>query len=59
MTISDVKKEKILTRSIEKSDKLRGLLLGFLLVERILDCINGSIWVEGGNKFIVLIQTLR
>ena len=59
MTISDVKKEKILTRGVEKSDKLRGLLLGFLLVERILDCINGCIWVEGGNKFIVLIPALR
>lgn len=59
MTISDVKKEKILTRGLEKSDKLRGLLLGFLLVERILDSINGRIWVEGGKKFIVLIPALR
>lgn len=55
--ISDVSKEKILMRENRKNKKLRGLLLGFLLIERILDSINGSLMVENDN-FTILIPAL-
>jgi len=55
--ISDVSKEKILMRENRKNEKLRGLLLGFLLIERILDSINGSLMVENDN-FTILIPAL-
>lgn len=55
--ISDVSKEKILMRENRKNEKLRGLLLGFLLIERILDSINGRLMVENDN-FTILIPAL-
>ena len=53
----DVSKEKILMRENRKNEKLRGLLLGFLLIERILDSINGRLMVENDN-FTILIPAL-
>ena len=55
--ISDVSKEKILMREDRKNEKIRGLLLGFLLIERILDSVNGRLTVEQDN-FTILIPTL-
>ena len=55
--ISDISKEKILMRENRKNEKIRGLLLGFLLIERILDSLNGRLTVEGDN-FTVLIPVL-
>ncbi|MFX0009568.1 MAG: hypothetical protein ACFE9R_04580, partial [Candidatus Hermodarchaeota archaeon] len=52
--ISDVKKEKLLSKDYEKDSRVKELLLGFRLVEHILDRYNGRIWVEGKN-FVVII----
>ncbi len=52
--VSDHRKEEILDKM--KQDKnIRGVLLRFLLVERILELLDGEIWVEGGAKFAILI----
>ena len=55
--ISDVSKEKILLRENRKNEKLRGLLLGFLLIERILEHFHGRLLVEEEN-FTILIPAL-
>ncbi|MFX1443715.1 MAG: PAS domain S-box protein, partial [Promethearchaeota archaeon] len=55
--ISDISKEKILMREDSKNEKIRGLLLGFLLIERILESVNGRLSVEEDN-FTVLIPVL-
>ncbi|TFG25397.1 MAG: PAS domain S-box protein, partial [Promethearchaeota archaeon] len=52
--ISDFEKEEILKMERKKDSKIREILLGFLLVERILDNYYGKIWVEG-DSFVVLI----
>jgi len=52
--ISDVRKENILRKEIDEDSKIKEILLGFLLVERILDNYYGKIWVEGDN-FVVMI----
>jgi GTP-binding protein SAR1 len=52
--ISDIQKERILNKDIDKDSKIKEILLGFLLVERILDNYSGRIWVEGDN-FVVMI----
>ncbi len=52
--ISDIGKKDILRMEREKDSKIKEILLGFLLVERILDNYNGKIWVEG-DSFVVLI----
>ncbi len=49
--ISDIKKEQILEVEKRQNEKLRGVLLGFLLIERILEKIEGEIYVEG-NRFV-------
>jgi hypothetical protein len=40
-----------------KNEKIRGLLLGFLLIERILESFNGRLTVENDN-FTVLLPSL-
>jgi light-regulated signal transduction histidine kinase (bacteriophytochrome) len=55
--ISDISKERILMRQNKRDEKLRGLLLGFVLIERILDSFKGSLKVED-NNFTLLIPTL-
>jgi PAS domain S-box-containing protein/small GTP-binding protein len=52
--ITDVKKSTFLQREESSDSKYRGILLGLTLVERILDSIEGQIWVEGDN-FVILI----
>ena len=52
--ISDIGKEDILRMERKTDSKIKEILLGFLLVERILDNYNGKIWVEG-DSFVVLI----
>jgi PAS domain S-box-containing protein/small GTP-binding protein len=52
--ISHIQKEKILNKDIEKDSKIKEILLGFLLVEHILENYNGKIWVEG-NNFVIMI----
>ncbi len=52
--ISHIQKEILLHKDVEKDSKIKELLLGFLLVEKILDNYNGKIWVEA-NNFVVLI----
>ena len=55
--ISDVEKVEILKMERKSDSKIEDILLGFLLVERILDNYNGEIWVEGDN-FVVLIPEI-
>ncbi|MFW9929113.1 MAG: hypothetical protein ACFFD1_06960, partial [Candidatus Thorarchaeota archaeon] len=52
--ISHIQKETFLKKNIEKDSNIKELLIGFLLVEQILDNYNGKIWVEGGN-FVIMI----
>jgi PAS domain S-box-containing protein/small GTP-binding protein len=52
--ISHIQKETFLTKNIEKDSNIKELLIGFLLVEQILNNYNGKIWVEGGN-FVIMI----
>ncbi len=52
--ISDLSKEKILMMENRKNEKIRGLLLGFLLIERILESVNGRLTVENDNFTVLL-----
>ncbi len=52
--ISHIQKETLLIKDIEKDSNIKELLIGFLLVEQILNNYNGKIWVEGGN-FVIMI----
>ena len=54
--ISDLAKDKILEGRKGQQDKSKGLLLRFLLVERILDSIKGRIWVKD-NNFVLQIPS--
>ncbi|TXT59227.1 MAG: hypothetical protein BAJALOKI2v1_240055 [Promethearchaeota archaeon] len=53
--LSDHKKEDFLDKKGKNDKEIRGALLRFLLIERILDLLNGDIWVEGGAKFVILL----
>jgi len=55
--ISNIGKEEILKMERKKDSKIKEILLGFLLVQRILDNYGGKIWVEG-DSFVVLIPEI-
>ncbi|MFX0082584.1 MAG: PAS domain S-box protein [Candidatus Hodarchaeota archaeon] len=52
--ILNVGKEMIFQKEREKDSKIKEIILGFLLVERILNNYNGKIWVEG-DSFVILL----
>ncbi|MFW9949486.1 MAG: PAS domain S-box protein, partial [Candidatus Thorarchaeota archaeon] len=52
--ILNVGKEMIFKKERERDSKIKEIILGFLLVERILDNYNGEIWVEG-DSFVILL----
>ncbi|MFX1324243.1 MAG: ADP-ribosylation factor-like protein [Promethearchaeota archaeon] len=52
--ILNIEKERLFQKEREKDSKIKEIILGFLLVERILNNYNGSIWVEG-DSFVILI----
>jgi len=56
--IINIGKEEILKMERKKDSKIKEILLGFLLVERILDNYGGKIWVEG-DSFLVLIPEIN
>jgi signal transduction histidine kinase len=56
--VSDHRKEEILDK-MNKDKNIHGVLLRFLLVERILELLNGEIWVEGGAKFVILLPEVK
>jgi len=52
--ILNVEKELIFHKEREKDSRIKEIILGFLLVERILNNYNGKIWVEG-DSFVILL----
>ncbi len=52
--ILNIGKEMIFKKEREKDGKIKEIILGFLLVERVLNNYNGKIWVEG-DSFVILI----
>jgi PAS domain S-box-containing protein/small GTP-binding protein len=52
--ILNVGKEMIFREEREKDGRIKEIILGFLLVERVLNNYNGKIWVEG-DSFVILI----
>ncbi len=52
--ILNIGKEMIFRKEREKDSKIKEIILGFLLVERILNSYNGKIWVEGDSFLILL-----
>ncbi|MFX1584777.1 MAG: PAS domain S-box protein [Promethearchaeota archaeon] len=52
--ILNIEKDMIFKKEREKDSKIKEIILGFLLVERILNNYKGKIWVEG-NNFVILI----
>ena len=52
--ILNIEKDMIFKKEREKDSKIKEIILGFLLVERILSNYKGKIWVEG-NDFVILI----
>ncbi|MFX1346313.1 MAG: PAS domain S-box protein, partial [Promethearchaeota archaeon] len=52
--ILNIEKELIFQKEREKDSKIKEIILGFLLVERILNNYNGKIWVEG-DSFVILL----
>ncbi len=52
--ILNIGKEMIFRKEREKDSKIKEIILGFLLVERILNNYNGKIWVEG-DSFVILL----
>jgi ADP-ribosylation factor-like protein 8 len=52
--ILNIEKEMIFKKEREKDNKIKEIILGFLLVERILNNYNGKIWVEG-DSFVILL----
>lgn len=52
--ILNIGKEMIFTKEREKDGKIKEIILGFLLVERVLNNYNGKIWVEG-DSFVILL----
>ncbi|MFW9999748.1 MAG: PAS domain S-box protein [Candidatus Hodarchaeota archaeon] len=52
--ILNIEKEMIFQKEREKDSKIKEIILGFLLVERILNNYNGKIWVEG-DSFVILL----
>jgi len=52
--ILNIGKEMIFKKEREKDGKIKEIILGFLLVERVLNNYNGKIWVEG-DSFVILL----
>ena len=52
--ILNIVKEFIFKKEREKDSKIKDIILGFLLIERILDNYHGKIWVEG-DSFVMLL----
>ncbi|MFW9867609.1 MAG: hypothetical protein ACFFEN_16055, partial [Candidatus Thorarchaeota archaeon] len=52
--ILNIGKDMIFKKEREKDSKIKDIILGFLLVERILNNYNGKIWVEG-DSFVILL----
>ncbi len=52
--ILNIGKEMIFQKEREKDSKIKEIILGFLLVEQILNNYNGKIWVEG-DSFVILL----
>ncbi|MHA2035120.1 MAG: PAS domain S-box protein [Promethearchaeota archaeon] len=52
--ILNIEKELIFQKEREKDSKIKEIILGFLLVEEILNNYNGKIWVEG-DSFVILL----
>ncbi|MFX1567573.1 MAG: ADP-ribosylation factor-like protein [Promethearchaeota archaeon] len=52
--ILNIGKELIFQKEREKDSKIKEIILGFLLVERVLNNYNGKIWVEG-DSFVILL----
>ncbi|MFX1495030.1 MAG: PAS domain S-box protein, partial [Promethearchaeota archaeon] len=52
--ILNIEKDLIFKKEREKDSKIKEIILGFLLVERILNNYKGRIWVEG-NNFVILL----
>ncbi|MFX1574486.1 MAG: PAS domain S-box protein [Promethearchaeota archaeon] len=52
--ILNIDKEMIFNKEREKDDKIKEIILGFLLVERVLNNYSGKIWVEG-DSFVILL----
>ncbi|MFX1316331.1 MAG: hypothetical protein ACFE9T_10740, partial [Promethearchaeota archaeon] len=52
--ILNIGKEMIFKKEREKDGKIKEIILGFLLVERILNNYNGKIWVDG-DSFVILL----
>ncbi|MFX1420664.1 MAG: PAS domain S-box protein, partial [Promethearchaeota archaeon] len=52
--ILNIGKEMIFKKEREKDGRIKEIILGFLLVERVLNNYNGKIWVEG-DSFVILI----
>ncbi|MFW9829201.1 MAG: PAS domain S-box protein [Candidatus Thorarchaeota archaeon] len=52
--ILNIGKELIFEKERQKDSKIKEILLGFLLVEQILNNYNGKIWVEG-DSFVILL----
>ncbi|MFW9902419.1 MAG: ADP-ribosylation factor-like protein [Candidatus Thorarchaeota archaeon] len=55
--ILNIGKELILQKEREKDSKIKDIILGFLLVERVLNNYDGKIWVEGDSFVILLPET--
>jgi light-regulated signal transduction histidine kinase (bacteriophytochrome) len=52
--ILNIGKEMIFKKEREEDSKIKEIILGFLLVERILNNYDGKIWVEG-DSFVILL----
>jgi len=52
--ILNIGKEMIFKKEREKDNKIKEIILGFLLIEQILNNYNGKIWVEG-DSFVILL----
>ena len=57
--ILDIEKDLIFKKAREKDSRIREIILGFLLVERILNNYNGKIWVEANNFVILIPEAIR
>jgi light-regulated signal transduction histidine kinase (bacteriophytochrome) len=52
--ILNIGKEMIFRKEREKDSKIKEIILGFLLIERVLNNYDGKIWVEG-DSFVILL----
>jgi len=52
--ILNIEKVMVFHKEREKDSKIKEIILGFLLIERILNNYDGKIWVEG-DSFVILL----